>query len=516
MAKDKYAMYLRKSRADIELEALGEGETLARHKKMLYDLAAKHDITSEQIIVYHEMVSGESISERPEMKNLLNDVYQKKYKGVLVVEVERLARGNTKDQGEVADAFQYSNTHIITPAKVYDPNNEFDQEYFEFGLFMSRREYKTIKRRMEAGRVQSFLEGNYVGSMRPYGYNIERINKKERILVPNEDEAPYVKMIFDWFTIDRQTAGWIARKLTEMNVPTQKKRPEWNRATIAEILANVHYVGKVRWHKRRVAKEFDTEKGTLGKKKRRVTPDEYKEAPGKHKALVSQEQFDLAQSLFTSSVPVWLTKEVVNPLAGLLVCKDCGRALGYQTNQKRPGVQARYVHDALVKCKKKSTTVPNVLDAVCDGLKLIIEDFEVKMTNEHATREADNHAILIDGMEKELAKQEAKKRRLFDSYESDEGIYTREEFIERKQMYTASIDALKAQIKEMKANSPLPIDYTGKIVTLHKLIDMLKDDNISGKAKNDFLKTVVEKIEYDVIDFGRNKGGKPIIEIHPK
>ena len=116
MAKDKYAMYLRKSRADIELEALGEGETLARHKKMLYDLAAKHDITSEQIIVYHEMVSGESISERPEMKNLLNDVYQKKYKGVLVVEVERLARGNTKDQGEVADAFQYSNTHIITPA----------------------------------------------------------------------------------------------------------------------------------------------------------------------------------------------------------------------------------------------------------------------------------------------------------------------------------------------------------------------------------------------------------------
>ena len=42
---------------------------------------------------------------------------------------------------------------IITPIKIYDPNDEYDEEYFEFGLFMSRREYKTIKRRMQRGRV---------------------------------------------------------------------------------------------------------------------------------------------------------------------------------------------------------------------------------------------------------------------------------------------------------------------------------------------------------------------------
>ena len=150
--RDQYGMYLRKSRADLEMEALGEGETLARHKNMLEALAAKHNISMNQITVYKEMVSGDSIDERPEMQKLLADVYAKKYVGVLVVEVERLARGNTKDQGEVADAFQSSSTLIITPAKTYDPNNEFDQEYFEFGLFMSRREYKTIRRRLEAGK----------------------------------------------------------------------------------------------------------------------------------------------------------------------------------------------------------------------------------------------------------------------------------------------------------------------------------------------------------------------------
>ncbi len=49
------------------------------------------------------------------------------------------------DQGIVSQAFKYSGTRIITPTKTYDPNNEFDEEYFEFGLFMSRREYQTIR-----------------------------------------------------------------------------------------------------------------------------------------------------------------------------------------------------------------------------------------------------------------------------------------------------------------------------------------------------------------------------------
>ena len=514
--KDKYAMYLRKSRADLELEMMGEGETLARHKLMLDNLAAKMEILPEQIEVYREVVSGESLAERPEAQRLLNNVYQKKYKGVFVVEVERLARGNTKDQGEVADAFQFGDAQIITPSKVYDPHNEFDQEYFEFGLFMSRREYKTIKRRMEAGRMQSVTEGNYVGSMRPYGYDIKRVNKKERILVANEDEAPYVKMIFDWFTIDRHTAGWIARELTDRGVPTLTKKPEWNRGTVIDILKNSHYIGVVRWNRRRNAKEFDVETGTLNRKKRRLSPEDYKEYPGKHKALISREQFELAQSLFTASIPVHLTKEISNPFARLLVCKDCGKPIAHNSYNCKAGTQPRYIHKYSTNCKKKSMPAVDVVRAVIGGLKAVIDDYTIKMTNDHVAREAEQHNILLAGLTKELAKQEEKKRRLFDAYESDDGMYTRGEFIERKKMYTESIDNLKVQIKTLKDNAPIPVDYTEKIVTLHKLIDMLQDDSISAKSKNDFLKTIVKKIEYDVIDYGRLKGGKIDITINLK
>ena len=157
MKNGNYAMYLRKSRADREAEARGEMETLARHEKLLFETAKRMQITVSA--VYKEIVSGETISARPVMQKLLAEIEQGIWDGVLVVEVERLARGDTIDQGIVSQAFKLSDTKIITPVKVYDPNNEFDEEYFEFGLFMSRREYNTIKRRLQRGSLASVREG---------------------------------------------------------------------------------------------------------------------------------------------------------------------------------------------------------------------------------------------------------------------------------------------------------------------------------------------------------------------
>lgn len=91
-----YCAYLRKSRKDMEAESHGEGETLARHEKILNDLANKLNIKIDKF--YREVVSGETISARPVMQQLLSDVDSSMWDGVLVVEVERLARGNTLDQ----------------------------------------------------------------------------------------------------------------------------------------------------------------------------------------------------------------------------------------------------------------------------------------------------------------------------------------------------------------------------------------------------------------------------------
>ena len=508
--RDLYAMYLRKSRADLEMEALGEGETLARHKNMLEALAAKHNISMSQIVVYKEVVSGDSIDERPEMQRLLNDVYAKKYKAVLVVEVERLARGNTKDQGEVADAFQFSNTHIITPAKVYDPNDEFDQEYFEFGLFMSRREYKTIKRRLEAGKLQSVKEGNYILPSPPFGFDVVRRSKKERVLVEKPSESRIVKMVFDWYTEDRKPTSWIAKQLTDMGIPTRKNREKWARSTIKDILFNAHYIGKVSWGGQKTVKEKDPVTGKVVKK-RVMSDDTVQLYEGKHEGFISEEQFWKARKIYGSNAPAKMNTELRNPLSGLMFCRDCGRAIRF--HDYKDIRSTRYYHTYGFQCQKKSVKTEIVIDAIVDALTAYIQDFQIKLDGGNADDEIARHKAALEAMETELKKQERMKQRLFDSWEADDGTYTKEEFIERKQKYTHTIETIKAQIKEYKAIVPEPANYEEQISNLHAVINCIKDPDMDAKSKNIFLKQFIDKITYDVINLGHNKGGKPVLEV---
>lgn len=291
-----------------------------------------------------------------------------------------------------------SNTLIVTPTKTYDPNNEFDEEYFEFGLFMSRREYKTIRRRMQRGLIESIKEGNYVGSLPPYGYDIIRINKKERTLKLN-DQSQYVKMMFDWFVNERLSSGQIANRLTEMGIPTQTGKSEWNRATVKDILQNTLYTGKVRWNRRKVSKEKGSDGRTV-KRKRRLTPEDYMVVDGKHPAIVSQEMFDKAQTLFCGQVPLKAQTTITNPFARLMVCKHCGKGISYNTFAYRGGqTKGRMSHRTSLTCKVKSAPYDDVVAAVAAALRDYISDFEFKLNNDEEAKKNKQHEemLRIDG-----------------------------------------------------------------------------------------------------------------------
>ena len=210
-----YCIYLRKSRADTEAEQRGEGETLARHEKALTSFAKQSEL--EVTAIYREIISGETIAARPQMQKLLSEVSQGLWDGVIVMDVDRLARGNSIDQGIISQTFLYANTKIITPTKTYDPANEFDEEYFEFGLFMSRREYKAINRRLQRGRTASIREGKYVSNKPPYGYERVRLkNNKGFTLAIVPEKAEIVRNIFQWYTQGiRQSDGTYKRLGTD-------------------------------------------------------------------------------------------------------------------------------------------------------------------------------------------------------------------------------------------------------------------------------------------------------------
>lgn len=488
----KYAIYLRKSRADAEAEKLGEGETLARHKKILTELAARKGFYVGKI--YQEIVSGETIAARPQIQALIEDCYAGKYRGIIVVEISRLSRGNQGDAQTILDCLKFANKNngmlVVTPTKTYDiAHNSDDEEYMEFELFMSRREYKMIKKRMDRGRKQAVVEGNYMGSYRPYGYDILK-TKRGRTLLPNADEAPIVKMIFDWTVTDNWTPGKIARRLTAMGVPTYSGDPEWSVATVKTILTNPTYTGKVRWNDRMQVKTM-VDGQLVTSRPRSNHTDHYMLFDGKHKAIIDDEIFQAASARFYSD-KTKANLKLQNPLAGLLVCQKCGKAMGYQSYNAR-GAAPRMLHRQSKLCKVKSALAEDVIKAVSHSLRLYIADFELRVDN---LPSVDENTIQgqLEALQKEQRKVEKKLAKLFDAWEDDQ--ISDNEFVERKAVNNEKIEAIKKQMDDLESSVPEKEEYEEKIMSLSDALAALEDDSIDADIKNEYLKQIVDRIEY--------------------
>nr|DAH86476.1 MAG TPA: integrase [Caudoviricetes sp.] len=494
---ESVCIYLRKSRADREAEARGEGETLARHEHILLELAKKNEYHIGAI--YKEVVSGETISARPVMQQLLREVESGMWDGVLVVEVERLARGDTIDQGVVSRAFQYSDTKIITPTKIYDPNNEFDEEYFEFGLFMSRREYKTIKRRLNAGRVSSVKEGKYCGSVPPFGYERVKLeNDKGFTLKPVPEEAEIVKLIYNWYVygIDGERLGMfkIVKKLNDMNITTQKGST-WTLSTISTILHNPVYAGKLRWNSRKTIKRI--ENGSVIRT--RPMASEYLLSDGLHEPIISPELFSMAEKLIKENPPhpIGLTNTVKNPLSGLVYCKKCGR-----TMVRRPHQKDR-MKDSLMcpnlACNNISSLLLPVEKAVIDGISDLIQNYKLNNTLQDSSG-----MDVITAKEKLLSINQEQLRKLnsqkVKQYELlEQGIYTSEVFLERSEATSKQIkecmNVISGLKEELEHDQQLLEQKNTYIPKCENLLSHYWEWDV--KTRNDVLKDLIEKIEYN-------------------
>ncbi|MBR4929735.1 MAG: recombinase family protein [Bacteroidaceae bacterium] len=491
---DVYAIYLRKSRSDDPEESVEE--TVERHKKILTDLAARKGFFIGEI--YQEVVSGaESIEGRPEIKRLIQDCYDGKYRGILVVEITRLSRGSSGDAQVIMDCLTYGNRNngvlVVTPTKVYDvAHNSDDAEYMEFELFMSRREYKMINKRMNRGKLQCVVEGEYMGSYRPYGWEIVEEGKR-RTLKPHETEYEIGKMIYAW-KIEGLTPYSIAKRLTNMGVPTYTGRSkEWSKETIKEFLRNPVNMGKVRWNDRMQVKVMaDGELKTT--RPRSNHTDHYMLYEGLHKdkAMVTEEEFNLATKDFRPD-RTKANLKLSNVLAGLLTCKKCGKVMHYQGMKHRPGTTPRFVHPAVQLCKVKSVTEEDVLKAVAHSLEMYIEDFEMKLegmpsVNENAV------SLQIEVLQKEQRKVKRKLDKLFDDYEDE--VYTANEFVERKAIHNERLAAIQQQIASLENTIPEKEDFESKVIRLTEALVALEDKNLEADIKNAYLKDIIDKIEF--------------------
>lgn len=504
----KYIEYLRKSQMDRDFENLSVEETLNRHRVILADFVKSKKLNVE--VILEEVVSGESLSARPQMMKALELINTGEYDGIICMDIDRLSRGNGMDSSYIMSVLQTNNCKIITPNKTYDLLNEMDEQFADMKFMFSRYELSTIRKRLITGRDTSVKEGRFMGSTAPYGYKIIKLKgEKGNTLEVIPEEAQVVRMIFDWYTQDGLGAGQIADKLNTIHIKPRKV-DEWSTEVVRKILINEHYLGKLPWKKNLVGKKFID--GQLQKK--RYVNKEYEIHDGRHTPIISEEQFELAQQIRQDNRtrPIKTNLDVVNPFGGLLYCGHCETKMQLvKPSQKNPNAKPRFKCTKSKKCGCKSHFSEEVETAIVSAMKdwLMGYVIELEQTNEYKD----------DGLEVSL---EILKNRLEDLFEQQDSIcelhekkdYSDRLFKRRNAAIEAEIDEVESAIEELEQKLSELVeeaDIKSSIIpTSQYLLDNY--DDLTAKEKNDIWKLILYKVVYVKTE----KGKEFNITIYPK
>lgn len=484
---DEILIYLRKSRTDDP--ALTVQETLSKHEQMLdaWCMRTLGAAVPEQNR-FREVVSGETLEARPEVQKLLRLIEQPCYKAVLVVEPQRLSRGDLEDIGRLTKLLRYTGTLVITLQYTYDLTDARDRDYFERELKRGNEFLEYQKRIMGNGRVLSVENGNYIGSRAPFGYERTRIKEGKRwahTLEVNPDEAETVRMIFRLYA-DGNGATAICTRLNQIGSKT-KNGAQWTPPSIYGMLDNPVYIGMVKWQARKTIKLVENGEIVRHKPHQR----EYPVFPGKHPAIVDEALWEAVRARREArAIPrANVTGDLKNPLSGLVQCK-CGRFLIRRPYGGRCADRMQCPN--MTYCGNASCTMEELLDEVKRVLTNSIADFRIKLM-QGAAAEIAAYDIYRRRLEAHLDELREKEQSLWEKY--TEGM-PRQIFDSLLQKNKDEQAQITAQIETAEQNAPRRIDYAERLRTYTAALESLADETCDAATQNELLKQCVIRMHY--------------------
>ena len=502
---DNILEYLRKSQSDDPL--LTVEEVLAKHEEILDNWTVKtFGKKSPEENKFREVVSGETLKERPEINRLLRLIESPRYKAVKVVDPQRLTRGDMEDIGRLMKLLKLTNTLIIIPdvygrENIYDLRDERDWEHFKRELEKGNDYLEYYKKIQNNGRLVSVSRGNYIGSIPPYGYDktTVRIDKKDcPTLTPNPEQADVVRMIFDMYVNQDLGCTTIAYRLDELGIKPAKGE-RWSMATIKGMLENEHYIGKVKWNWRKTV--TIVEDGEIIKTAPRAKVGEYLVYDGRHPAIISDELFQAAQEKKGRNHRAKATTKVRNPLAGLVYCQ-CGRSMSLRFYKKTGSDEerspARLLCDGQTHCRTASCLYTEMLDLVAGILKQAIADFEIRIKNDDGDSRK-LHASLIKRLEAKRAELDAKEIAQWEAQANPDPSKRMPDHV--FQILNEKLLKEKEEVRQALCKAyesmPEPIDYAEQKKRFTDALEALQDPDVSAAKKNKLLKACIDRITYN-------------------
>ena len=494
--RDNYTMkprqracrYVRKSRDDGQGETLEE--TLARHIRITDSMAADRGLEITE--TYQEVVSGASISERPEMMRLLDDIKDGRWDIVIVVDISRLSRGDGSDQAIISNAFRLTGTKCLSDWKIYDLDDQDDLDLFEGKLQNSRIEYKAITKRMTRGVKNSVSEG-YRCAVAPYGLRLVGA-KRHYTLERSEFFKNYLMAMEYWHDNPNPTWHNLQKLFHDRGILSPKGNEWWSIPALEYMVLNDVYLGYSIWGVHKTESYLGDD---FSERKRTVISDKPIRVEAAWQPFIDREYAAEARMRIRRMPPT--EKKITNPLAGLLRCSKCGYAMGrrmYKDSGRAYFIHADWSNGTRGGCDCKSVRTDIIMDMLVDSLKATMKDQVVALDSGGAKERIAKLEADIENMRGEI---ERSRKSLVDAYYRldrgviDEVTYKRVSQIENERIERLE-DSIEKARREIAATDSDKIE--ARIVSLREMLAALNDGSLPADKVNIILKQFIDRIEY--------------------
>ncbi|GAB6153679.1 recombinase family protein [Desulfosporosinus burensis] len=490
------ALYLRKSR--------GEEEDLEKHRTDLEDLCK---IKGWRYTEYSEIGTSDSIDLRPKMIQLLKDIENDLFDAVVVMDMDRLSRGDGEEQARIKNVLRRSGTFIVTPNKVYDLNDDGDDMYSDFEGLMARVEYKQIKKRLKRGKKQGARRGDWTNGTPPYPYEYQEwfdeknkeMYRNEKGLVVNKEKYEIYRYILEKVIVENVPADHVAWELNRQGKPSPRNG-RWHGNTIQRILLDETHLGKVISNKsagdgHKVKRSKDSKDVVYFPRSEWVIVDNC------HEAVKTVKEHERVQMFFSRVIPTTPRKQGsrIYPLSGLLKCAKCGHTMvvRYRADRKQIGqiLPCWYRDQYGNKCGNSGGKTDIVRTVILEQLAVYEEELRQSTSGDIT----DNKSLLreIDMTLTEISKLERKLVKIDDLVEEE--YYTPAEARQRKADLKVSLDQAETKLNllQIKLNNSKEMTDMERLNIIDKFKEQMAKGNLTDTELNELYKSIISHIVWD-------------------
>ncbi len=334
-----------------------------------------------------------------------------------------------------------------------------------YSIRLSQEVKRSMKINAERGRLQATPS---------FGYRV-----KDGILVPDENEAIYIRRIFDSFLAGKGLYV-IARELNAMGIRTHRGNPFENR-TVEYILRNPVYIGKLRWNPE-------------GRTRRDYFNENIIVADGGHEPLVSVETWEAAQRQLDEVKSRWgyksrPTTELKGWTSGIVRCAACGATLifvqphYYKCNNYARG---RCRHSQHVRADALEEAIIARLEKDASGTSPL--SYNITYSNASGGHE-------LARLEATVKQLHVKRGRLQEAYLA--GVLSLEDFSVAKNGIEDSITKAEAELEDLRAKADTEVVVNQLQTAIARALQTLRSPETSLEDKNNAARSVIENCTFD-------------------